>query len=82
MQTEKIIIKANITAILSKNNFLVLFINIEAKIINPGNLPLHGVKLLVRIAINFSRSELIVLHETTPAALQPNPMHILKTYFP
>lgn len=38
---------------------------------------LHGTKLLVKIAINLSRGELIILQPTTPAALQPNPMHIV-----
>ena len=56
--------------------------SIEDKIIKPGNLPLHGVKLLVNIAISLSRSEFIILQETTPAALQPKPMHIVKACFP
>lgn len=38
---------------------------------------LQGTKLFVRIAINLSRGESIILHPTTPAALQPNPMHIV-----
>ena len=52
-------------------------INIVAIVIKNGNLPLHGTKLFVRIAISLSLGELIILHPTTPAALQPNPMHIV-----
>jgi len=38
---------------------------------------LQGTKLLVKIAINLSLGESIILHPTQPAALQPNPMHIV-----
>ena len=48
-------------------------------VINNGNLPLHGTKALVNMAINFSLVELIIRHPTTPAALQPNPMHMVVT---
>lgn len=34
------------------------------------------------IAINFSLGEFIILQPTTPAALQPNPMHIVNACFP
>lgn len=44
--------------------------------IKKGNLPLQGTKLFVKIAINLSRGESIILHPTTPAALQPNPIHM------
>lgn len=53
--------------------------NIVAIVIRSGNLPLQGTKLLVRIAINLSRGELIILHPITPAALQPKPMHMVVT---
>lgn len=52
-------------------------IKIVAIAIKNGNLPLHGTKLLVRIAINLSLGESIILHPTHPAALQPNPMHMV-----
>lgn len=45
-------------------------------VIKKGNLPLQGTKLLVSIAISFSLGESIIRHPTTPAALQPNPMHM------
>ena len=54
-------------------------IKIEAIVIRKGNLPLHGTKLLVRMAISFSLGEFIILHPTTPALLQPNPMHMVMT---
>ena len=40
-------------------------------VIRSGNLPLQGTKAFVSIAINFSLGESIILHPTTPAALQP-----------
>ena len=43
---------------------------------------MQGTKLLVKIAISLSRGELIILHPTTPAALQPNPMHMVIICFP
>ena len=43
---------------------------------------LQGTKLLVKIAINFSRGESIILAPTTPAALQPNPIHIVSACLP
>ena len=57
-------------------------INILEIAINKGNLPLQGTKLLVKIAINLSLGELIILHPTQPAALQPNPIHIVNACFP
>ena len=48
-------------------------INIIETVIKKGNLPLQGTKLLVKIAINFSRGESIILHPITPAALHPKP---------
>jgi len=43
---------------------------------------LQGTKLLVSIAINLSLGESIILAPTTPAALHPNPMHIVRACFP
>lgn len=54
-------------------------IKIEAIVSKNGNLPLHGTKLFVKIAISFSLGEFIILHPTTPALLQPNPMHMVMT---
>ena len=39
-------------------------------------------KLLVKIAISLSLGELIILQPITPAALQPNPMHMVSACFP
>lgn len=52
-------------------------IKIIAIVIKNGNLPLHGMKLFVSIDINFSLGESIILQPTTPAALQPSPMHMV-----
>ena len=57
-------------------------IKIVAKVIKNGYLPLQGTKLFVKIAIKRSRGEEIILQPPTPAALQPNPMHIVKAWFP
>lgn len=59
-----------------------LAINIVATAIKNGNLPLQGTKLLVKIAINLSRGEFIILQPTQPAALHPNPIHIVIICFP
>lgn len=56
--------------------------NIVAIVIKKGNLPLQGTKLLVSMAISLSLLELIIRHPTTPAALQPKPMHIVRACFP
>lgn len=50
--------------------------------IKNGNLPLHGTNAFVIIDINFSLGESIILQPITPAALQPNPMHIVSACFP
>lgn len=42
-----------------------------------GNLPLHGTKELVIMAINRSRGESIIRHPVTPQALQPKPIHMV-----
>ena len=47
-----------------------------------GNLPLHGTNTLVKIAINLSLLESIILVPVTPTALQPNPIHIVRDCFP
>ena len=38
--------------------------------------------MLVSIAINLSLGESIILEPTTPAALHPNPIHIVSACFP
>ena len=43
---------------------------------------LQGTKLFVKIDNNFSRGESIILQPITPAALHPNPMHIVNACFP
>ena len=43
---------------------------------------LHGTKLLVKIAINLSLGESIILAPLTPTALHPNPMHIVNACLP
>ena len=57
-------------------------IKILARTINIGNRPLQGTKLLVIIAINRSLGESIILQAITPAALHPNPIHIVRACFP
>ena len=61
---------------------IVPAINIVAMVIKNGNLPLHGTKLLVNIAINLSLGESIILHPVTPQLLQPNPIHMVIICFP
>ena len=56
--------------------------NIELKTISIGKRPLHGIKLLVSIAIIRSLPVSIIRHPVTPAALQPSPMHIVSACFP
>ena len=53
-----------------------------ASIIKVGKRPLQGTKLLVRMAINRSRGELITRVATTPAALQPNPIAMVRDCLP
>ena len=50
--------------------------------IKVGNLPLHGTKLLVSIAISLSLGESIILQPITPQALHPNPIHIVRHCLP
>jgi hypothetical protein len=47
-----------------------------------GQRPLHSEKLLVMIAISRSRGLSIMRVATTPAALQPKPMHIVSACLP
>ncbi len=47
-----------------------------------GNLPLHGTKLLVNIAINLSLGESIIRAPITPQALHPKPIHIVNACLP
>src|SRR5690606_20044186 len=42
-----------------------------------GNLPLQGTKLLVMVATSRSLGESMIRQPITPAALHPNPMHIV-----
>ncbi len=58
---------------------IVPAIKIVATDIKNGNLPLQGTKLFVKIAINLSLGESMILHPTHPAALHPNPMHMVIT---
>lgn len=57
-------------------------IKMVAIAIKNGNLPLQGIKLFVKIDINFSLGESIIRHPTTPAALHPSPIHIVNACFP
>lgn len=52
--------------------------NIVISAINVGNLPLHGTKLFVSIAISRSLGESMIRQPTMPAALHPNPMHMVR----
>ena len=47
-----------------------------------GNRPLQGTKLLVRMAMSRSRGESMIRQPTTPAALQPKPMHMVRACLP
>lgn len=38
---------------------------------------MQGTKLLVKMAISLSLGESMIRHPTQPAALQPNPMHMV-----
>ena len=51
--------------------------NIDIIAIKVGKRPLQGTKLLVIMAIRRSRGESIIRHPITPAALHPNPMHMI-----
>ena len=51
-------------------------------VIKKGKRPLHGINELVNIDTSFSLGESIILQPTTPAALQPSPMHMVSACFP
>lgn len=51
-------------------------------IISVGNRPLQGTKLLVKIAIRRSLGESIIRQPSTPTALQPNPIHMVRACLP
>lgn len=66
-------ITVRVEIIETPNPCMVPAIKTVAIVIRKGNLPLHGTKLLVSIAISFSLGEFIILQPVTPAALQPKP---------
>ena len=51
--------------------------NMVIMAIRVGKRPLQGTKLLVMVAISRSLGESMIRHPTIPAALHPNPMHIV-----
>jgi len=53
-------------------------INMALIAIRVGKRPLQGTKTLVIVAINLSLGESMILQPITPAALHPNPMHMVK----
>ena len=56
--------------------------NMVMSAMSAGNRPLHGMRLLVSTASSRSRSESMMRQPTTPAALQPRPMHIVSACLP
>ena len=54
--------------------------NMVMSAMSAGKRPLHGMRLLVSTAS--SRSESMIRQPTTPAALQPSPMHIVSACLP
>ena len=56
--------------------------NMVMSAMSAGNRPLHGMRLLVSTASSRSRSESMIRQPTTPAALQPRPMHIVSACLP
>ena len=55
---------------------------IVAKAIKVGKRPLQGTKALVMVATNRSLGESMMRQDVTPAALQPNPIHIVNACLP
>ena len=51
--------------------------NMEIMAMRVGNLPLQGTKLLVIMAMSRSLGESMMRQPTMPAALHPNPIHIV-----
>ena len=65
------------------NGFALLKIkNMVIMDINIGNLPLQGIKLLVKIAISLSLLESIILAPITPTALQPKFIIMVRACLP
>ena len=56
--------------------------NIVRIAISVGNRPLQGTKLLVSIAMSRSRGESMMRQPTTPAALQPKPIAMVRACLP
>ncbi len=56
--------------------------NMVMMAIRVGNRPLQGTKLLVSMAMSRSRGESMMRQPTTPAALQPKPMHMVRACLP
>lgn len=68
---------------LFKNEFESQFKqNIVINAINVGKRPLQGVKLFVNIAISLSLGESMILQPMIPAALHPNPIHVVRACLP
>ena len=82
--TPKIITKVNDKAEIIDENSPALYPtkNMVITAINVGNRPLQGTKVFVMVAINRSLGESIMRQLTTPAALHPNPMHIVNACLP
>lgn len=80
--TPSTIIPAKMTADNREENIPVTFPtkNMEITDIKIGSLPLQGTKLLVMIAMKRSLGESMMRQPMMPAALQPNPMHIVCVY--
>ena len=57
-------------------------INIEEIAMSRGKRPLQGTKLLVIMAIRRSLGDSIIRHDIIPAALHPNPMHMVSDCLP
>ena len=80
------IIPSNITPVsinpFNKLELLLPIKNIDMMANRVGNLPLQGIKLLVKMAISLSRLESIIRQPVTPTALHPKPIHIVKACLP
>ena len=56
--------------------------NTPSRAMRVGKRPLQGTRLLVRAATSRSRGESMIRQPTTPAALQPKPMHMVRACLP
>ena len=56
--------------------------NSRIKVIKRGRRPLQGTKLFVIMAISRSLGESIIRQPVIPAALQPNPIAMVRACFP